>query len=323
MRQVSLPGAIGSTTSLGFGCAHLAGGFETSNNVGLVLAAYDSGIRHFDVAPLYGWGSAENVLSQALRDKRQSVTLATKVGIGRPTNTRIQSLIRASTTPIKNALRRYRTPRPTEQSPQSASSTDFSPVAVSASLNESLRRLQTDYVDLLLLHEVRISDLTDELLAVLDKLRQHGAFRALGLATDPADINEIAQLHPGIFDVFQCPWSVLDWRQKLPSGARFIVTHRALLRAFVPLKIWLHADSAARSRIEIATAQDLKDDRILSRLLIGAALAANSTGIVLVSSRRKKRVIENSGVAQDDRIIAAGAKLAEALRQEPSCPFPI
>ena len=323
MRQVILPGADHSTTSLGFGCAYIAGGFETSNNVRLVLAAYDAGIRHFDVAPLYGLGTAENVLGRSLRGKRQSVTIATKVGIGRPASSRIRSLIRVSTGPIRHAIRRFRTPEVTETSPELAPATDFSALSVSASLEESLRRLQTDYVDLLLLHEVRLSDLTHELLTLLDKQRQLGAFRALGLATGPADITEIAREHPAAFDVFQCRWSVLDWRQKLPSGARLMVTHRAVLRAFVPLKRWLSADSAARGRLEAVTAQDLKDDRILSRLLIGAALAANPTGIVLAASRRKNRVVGNASVAQDEKIIAAGAQLAEALTHEPYCPYPV
>ena len=190
------------------------------------------------------------------------------------------------------------------------------------SLDESLRRLKTDYVDLLLLHEVRLPDVTDELLGILERRRQQGAFRALALATEPAEIIAIAGVYPAVFDIFQYPWSVLDWRQKPPSGARLTVTHRALLRAFTPLKRWLRVDSTARIRLEAKTALDLKDDRNLSRLLIGAALAANPTGIVLVASRRKKRIVDNSSVADDERMITAGAHLAEALSQEPNCPYP-
>jgi D-threo-aldose 1-dehydrogenase len=322
MRQVVLPGALIGTSSLGFGCAYLAGGFETSRNVKLVLSAYDSGIRHFDVAPLYGLGTAENVLGRSLRGTRQHVTIATKVGIGRPSISSSRSAIRVLTGPIRRAVRRVWTPDTTRDSSRPAQRTDFSPVSVSASLDESLKRLQTDYVDLLLLHEVQHSDLTDEMLAVLERRRQQGAFRALGLATEPAQVADISRAYPAVFDVFQCPWSVLDWRQKLPSGARLMVTHRSLLRAFVPLKRWLTADSAARIRLEATTGQNLKDDGTLSRLLIGAALAANRRGIVLVASRRRKRIVENSSVADDEKMIAAGAQLADALSRERGCPYP-
>jgi aryl-alcohol dehydrogenase-like predicted oxidoreductase len=320
MRQVILPGASTGTTSLGFGCAYLAGGFETPMNVRLVLAAYDSGIRHFDVAPSYGLGTAENVLGQSLRGKRHGVTIATKVGIGRPTCGRMWSLIRASTVPLRHAIRKYAVPQRTKGSSPSAPNTDFSPASVSASISESLKRLQTDHIDLLLLHEVRLRDLTDELLTSLDKRRQQGECRALGLATESAEIADISRVHPGVFEAFQFPWSVLDWRKQLPSGARLMVTHQSLARAFAPIQRWLATDSAARSRLEATAAHDLRDDRTLSRLLIGAALATNKSGIVLFASRRKKRVIENSSVADDERIIAAGARLAQALSQEPNCP---
>jgi D-threo-aldose 1-dehydrogenase len=322
MRRVVLPGGSANTTALGFGCAYLAGGFETSMNVGLVRAAYEAGIRHFDVAPLYGLGMAENVLGQALLGKRQDVTIATKVGIARPAHNQLRSLVRVATGPIRHAIRGLRAPKGPANAPQPIPSTDFSPVSVSASVDESLRRLQTDYIDLLLLHEVRHSDLSDELLTLLDKRRQQGAFRAIGLATDAAQIDTIARAHPGVFDVFQYSWSVLDWRQKLPSGARMTITHRALQRAFAPVKAWLGAEPSVRTRLQAASAQNSIDDRTLSRLLIGAALAANQTGIVLVASRRKKRVVENASVADDEAIIAAGAQFAQAISQEPGCPYP-
>jgi aryl-alcohol dehydrogenase-like predicted oxidoreductase len=322
MRHVFLPGAVSGTTSLGFGCAYLAGGFETPMNVALVLAAYDSGIRHFDVAPLYGLGTAEDVLGRSLRGKRNGVTIATKVGIGRPTSGRLWSLVRASTLPLRHAIRTYAKPRRTSAAPNSAPGTDFSLDSVNASIDESLRRLQTAHIDLLLLHEVRLGDVSDELLTLLDKRRRQGSIRALGLASGAAEIADIARVHPGIFDVFQCSWSVLDWRQPLPSGARLMITHRALARALAPIHAWLAADAAVRSRLEAITTHALTDDRTLSRLLIGAALAVNQSGIVLFASRRKKRVIENSRVADDENIIAAGARLAAALSKEPDCPYP-
>jgi aryl-alcohol dehydrogenase-like predicted oxidoreductase len=288
----------------------------------LVHAAFDAGIRHFDVAPLYGLGTAEDVLGRALRDRREQVTLATKVGIERPAGSPLRSLVRAASRPLRRAIRTLHPRESADSVAETRPVTDFSAAAVSASLDESLRRLHTDYVDLLLLHEVQLADVSDELLTMLERRRRAGAFRALGLATEAADIDAIARARPGLFDVFQCRWSVLDWRQPMPTGARLLVTHRALLRAFAPLRRWLSADATARVRLESATGESLTADGSLSRLLIAAALASNAEGVVLVASSRKARVLDNASVADDARLLAAGARFAAALSREPQCPVP-
>ena len=69
------------TTALGFGCASL---FRISNRVQrleLLHTAYDAGIRHFDVAPMYGLGLAERELGAFARGRRAELTIATKFGI--------------------------------------------------------------------------------------------------------------------------------------------------------------------------------------------------------------------------------------------------
>jgi D-threo-aldose 1-dehydrogenase len=322
MRRLTVPWSANGPSVLGFGCAWLAGGFEAPSNLRLVRAAFEAGIRHFDVAPLYGLGTAEDVLGRALRGRRHQVTLATKVGIERPAANALRSLVRAATGPLRRAIRRVRPREIADSAAESRPVTDFSAAAVSASLDESLVRLRTDYVDLLLLHEVQLADVSDELLTMLEQRRRAGAFRALGLATEPADIDAIARARPGVFEVFQCRWSVLDWRQPMPTGAPLLVTHRALLRAFAPLRRWLAADAAARVRLESATGEALTEDGSLSRLLIAAALAANTQGVVLVASRRKARVLDNARVADDSRLLAAGARFAAALTLEPQCPMP-
>jgi D-threo-aldose 1-dehydrogenase len=72
------------TTPLGFGCVGL---FRISNpeeRSDLLRTAYDSGLRHFDVAPMYGLGRAEHELGVFARMHRGELTIAAKFGI-RPT----------------------------------------------------------------------------------------------------------------------------------------------------------------------------------------------------------------------------------------------
>lgn len=329
MRAARLPGGA-TTSALGFGCAYLAGGFEARGNAALVRTAFDAGIRHFDTAPVYGLGAAEDVLAAALRGHRQEVTLATKAGLARARTSALVSFARAGLRPLRNAVRTYRRRRAAGTAvPGTAAGAsparprgDFRPESIAASIEESLRRLQTDYVDLFLLHEVQRADLTDELLALLQRLRRQGQCRALGLATEPADIEAIARDFPDFFEVHQCRWSVLDWREPLPAGAALLVTHRALLRAFAPLQHWLAMDASARARLSERCGRNAGDPAVLSQLLLGAALSAHPGGLVLMSSQRSERVRENARVAGDEAMIAAGARFAAALREEPGCPAP-
>ncbi len=81
MNRVSLGPTGIATTQLGFGCAQLCRLPRNRDRLALLEAAFDAGIRHFDVARMYGLGEAEGVLGQFLRDKRDQVTVATKFGI--------------------------------------------------------------------------------------------------------------------------------------------------------------------------------------------------------------------------------------------------
>jgi D-threo-aldose 1-dehydrogenase len=321
MKWITLPRGIGQTTKLGFGCAYLAGGYEARANRKLVNLAYDRGLRHFDVAPLYGLGHAEDVLGDALQGRRHTVSIATKFGIARPRPINVfRSVARLLSGPIRGALRRARARRaPSNKVP--AAETDFSSDLLDIALDDSLRRLRTDYVDLLLLHEVRSDTIHDGLITALERRRQAGACRSLGLATDAASAKQIMTMYPGIFDVLQYSWSVLDQEQPLLS-APLVITHRAVRRALAPLQRWLLNDQEARLRLEQATSVNLSNTTILSRLLIGAALAANDQGIVLVASHDPARIVQNASVVNDSGIIAAGVRLSAALALEPHRPRP-
>jgi L-galactose dehydrogenase len=122
--------ALGKTdlevSVVAFGAAPLGGvyghtGPEEAKRA--VHLAIDEGINFFDVSPYYGQFLAEHRLGMALEGRRSKVILATKCG-------------------------RYDT-----------NEFDFSAHRVFASLDESLRRLRTDYVDLLLAHDVEFADL--------------------------------------------------------------------------------------------------------------------------------------------------------------------
>ena len=73
------------TSAVGFGCAGLFRIPRREARRWILDSAYDAGIRHFDVAPMYGLGSAEAELASFLKSRRDNVTITTNSGsIRRP-----------------------------------------------------------------------------------------------------------------------------------------------------------------------------------------------------------------------------------------------
>ncbi|MGO9743665.1 MAG: aldo/keto reductase [Roseiarcus sp.] len=320
MKLVRLPGAPLEVGRVGFGCAYLTGGFEARANRRLVDAAFDAGTRHFDVAPLYGNGTAEDVLGEALEGRRSQVTIATKVGIARPRLSFRMQLIRI----VAKAVRRL---LPTFSRGFSARMVAGPPLRgrfglqeVQASVAESLRRLRTDRLDALLLHEVTAADITDELLTYLDERRREGMFGAIGLAAEMDRLNGIPEAIRRVFDMIQYSWCVLDPNPTHLDPPSFHVTHRAILRAHAPLLEWFRRDVAAAARLSKAVGENIQDPGRLGQILIGAAIARNPGGITLVGSRRLSRVGQNAALLTNDGLVAAGARLAAALAREDGRP---
>jgi aryl-alcohol dehydrogenase-like predicted oxidoreductase len=315
MMMAHLPGCSRPTTALGFGCAALSAGSSRRHSIRLVHMANDAGIQHFDTAPPYGMGTSEGVLGEALKSRRQDVTVATKVGIARPRHAWALMPARSLAAPLRRLV-----PGMTRRVGASAytgltAHTKLDVQSVEASLTDSLRRLRTDYVDLLLLHEVTPDKLTEELLHFLESLRRRGLVRALGTGTSYENTLAIRDKHPKFFDVWQYSWSVLDLDQQPP--ANFTITHRAVQRALARLRNSLHTDAELVRRLSDATGVDLAVDDHLGDVLIGAAMANNPGGITLVASRQKSHILANVRLMSDRRFVDAGERLIRALSAEP------
>lgn len=150
---------LGSTdlevSTLGFGAATLGneyGATERSIGAAAVRHAVERGLNFFDVSPYYGRKLAEERLGEALVGIRDRVVLATKCG--------------------RHDVNRF----------------DFSAAGLRASVEDSLRRLRTDRVELLQLHDVEFADarqILEEALPTLDALRREGKCLAIGITGYP------------------------------------------------------------------------------------------------------------------------------------------
>ena len=81
MKSITLRGTDIITTPIGFGCAGLMRTTTSKGRQKLLNTAYESGIRHYDVARMYGLGQAEAEVGKFIKGRRDDVVIATKFGI--------------------------------------------------------------------------------------------------------------------------------------------------------------------------------------------------------------------------------------------------
>jgi aryl-alcohol dehydrogenase-like predicted oxidoreductase len=206
--------ALGSTgltvSAIGFGGWGIGGRTAGATSYGdtddrvsraALTRAFESGITFFDTSPAYGDGRSERLIGEVFRGRRARVVIATKAG--------------------------YRS---------WADAPDYSPGAIRASLESSLSRLGTDYVDLLQLHNAPAALLRarPEIIDALADLRKLGMIRAWGLsAKSPGDgVAFIREFGAG---AVQANLNMLDVRAVTGGLADAAVAAEAGLIARTPL----------------------------------------------------------------------------------------
>ena len=138
---------------IGLGCNNFGKRLDQDATTAVVHAALDAGINFFDTADIYGETRSEVFLGQALGARRKDVIVATKFGL-----------------------------KLDEQRPGGAA-----PAYLRRALEESLRRLGTDYVDLYQLHRPDPSVPIAETLDALNELVRAGKVRELGSSNFSAE----------------------------------------------------------------------------------------------------------------------------------------
>jgi aryl-alcohol dehydrogenase-like predicted oxidoreductase len=135
---------------------------DHETRIGLLQRAYELGITFYDTADVYGDGTGETILREAIGSHRDKLTIATKFGYDF-----------------------YNFPGP--QPGQRERPHDWSSRYIREAAEKSLQRLGTDYIDLYQLHNPRIDDIqNDEIFETLESLREAGKIRHYGVALGPA-----------------------------------------------------------------------------------------------------------------------------------------
>lgn len=210
--KINLANAEIETSRLAFGTSRLHY-INKHARQNLLAAAADLGFVHFDTAPAYGDGLAERELGRFFKPHRNRFIIVTKYGI------RLDPIIEAArvfSPPLRvaRALARRIGLWHYQQPPISAN-------GLRKSVETSLRRLQTDRIDILLLHEPSLERVKRpaEVLEEIYRLKKQGMIRAFGLAGSWIGVREVQLELPEIAQVVQTSES--EWSPASPPDITY------------------------------------------------------------------------------------------------------
>jgi aryl-alcohol dehydrogenase-like predicted oxidoreductase len=183
MEQIKI-GTSGLTTSrVGLGTWAIGGwmwgGTDDAQSIATIRSAVERGVTLIDTAPMYGFGHSEEIVGKALAEGslRDKVQIATKVGLV-----------------WKDGGVRYR---------------DSSPARIRKEIEDSLRRLQTDVIDLYQVHWPDLETPIAETARTLEDLRREGKIRAIGVSNYSSGqmdaLRAVAKL-----DAVQSPYNLFE-----------------------------------------------------------------------------------------------------------------
>lgn len=165
-------------SEIGFGCMSL--GTSAATALPILHKAYEHGVNFFDTADLYDHGRNEELVGEAFRGRRGDVFIATKVG------------------------NRFE--------PGKANWTwDPSPAYIEQAVEASLRRLQTDYIDLYQLHGGTVADPMEDVVETFERLKKRGVIRAYGISSIRPNVI-LSYLRSSGIDSVMMQYNLLDRR---------------------------------------------------------------------------------------------------------------
>ncbi len=286
---------------LGFGCAALSGHdygpIDEVEAAKAIQRAYDLGFTLFDTADVYGFGRSEQLLSEALGDRRHDVVIATKGGIAWDA--------------------RGRTRR------------DVSPSHLRDALDASLARLKVEAVSLYQVHWLDGRTPIGDVMGELSSLQQAGKVKHLGICNVGGEELSAAQAH-GRLEAFQLPLSLVE-RGHRPSLAAATHAHgvgtlaynvlgQGLLAGATPDPNRLHpSDLRFRSRLfqsptyeqgrrvyEQLIREARVNGRSAAQMAIRWVLEQEPVTVALVGAKTCRQVEDNAGAlgwSLDDTVL--------------------
>ncbi len=255
-----------------------------SQSIHLLHAAVDGGINLFDTARLYG--ASESIMGSAFQDMRNQVVISTKCRFLRN---------EFGVLPPPGKLKGF----------------------IERSLRESLTALQTDFVDIYMLHLVDDEILDKEEVAeIFLNLKKRGAIRATGVSTYSVEETKKA-IESGVWDIIQLPYNLLDQSQEanISLAAKKgvdIVVRSVLFKGILSEKGKNLHPALKDVEQHIKLYEELMSDHFsdLSALATKFALSSNQISSVLIGIDRedylqKSLAIANGSYLDDETLVRA------------------
>ncbi|MED6169513.1 hypothetical protein PIB30_021972 [Stylosanthes scabra] len=268
---------------VGFGASPLGnvfGDVPLEEAIASVRLAFQSGINFFDTSPYYGGTVSEKVLGKALK------------ALGVPRNEYI----------VSTKCGRYK------------EGFDFSAETVTRSIEESLQRLQLDYVDILQCHDIEFGSLdqiVNETIPALQKLKEAGKTRFIGITGLPLNIYTyvLDRVPPGSVDVIlsYCHYSIND--STLEDLLPYLKSKGVGIISASPLAMglltesgppqWHPASPELKSACQAAAACCKKKGKNISKLAMQYSLLNKDITTVLVGIKSVEQVEQNVTAARE------------------------
>jgi len=257
LNYVTIKNTSIKVSRLAYGTASLHHVFYKNKRIDILNEAINLGISHFDTSPYYGYGLSEIDLGRVINKCRDNVSIATKVGIYPP---------KGSSTNHTNLWLRKSIGRVFRS--VSSPEINWTTKRANLSLESSLKRLKTDYVDFLFLHEPDYFAInSDEFIRWADLMVTQGKVRNMGIA------GESENIIPWIHDK-----SILSSVVQTRDGIKDELNIDLMLKNnIVPQFTYGYLSSGGNQNIK----NTMKN-----------AFKRNSHGSVIVSTRKKTRLSE-------------------------------
>ena len=172
-------------SAIGLGCWNFGGDWDNSSDeksISIVHESIELGINFFDVAPVYGWGNSEKVLGKALKGRRDKVIIASKGGL------------------LWDESRNTRN--------------NLSKESLLKEIDESLMRLDTDYIDIYQMHWPDPDVPIEETAEALNIMREAGKIKYVGLSNfAQADVEKFME-----YTTVECQQSLYNMLERNPTS---------------------------------------------------------------------------------------------------------
>jgi methylglyoxal reductase len=207
------------------------GGSEESESIAAIHASLDAGVNTIDTAAIYGMGYSEELVAKAIKGRRDQVVIATKCGM------RWDGPEDEGSEPW---------PQKDNQGKDVIIRKNARPSSIMYECEQSLKRLQTDVIDLYQIHWPDASTPVEDSMAAMVKLKEQGKIRAIGVSNyDVEWLRRAAAVAPVASD--QPPYSIIQ-RKIEKDVLPFCREHHIGVICYSPLERGLLTGSVTMER---------------------------------------------------------------------------